>query len=74
VFEDNQAAICIAQKPLHHTKTKHIDIKYHLVREKVLDHTIQLKYCQTKGIVADLLTKGSSHEILVRHSFKRFWL
>ena len=48
VYEDNQATISIAQNPQHHTKTKHIDIKYHFVREKVADNTIQLKYCVMK--------------------------
>jgi len=66
VFENNQAAICIAQNPQHHAKTKHIDIKYHFVWKKVLDHTIQLKYCPTNEMVADLLTKRLSHEKLVR--------
>ena len=40
IHEDNQAAICIAQNTQYHSKTKHIDIKYHFVREKVLDNTI----------------------------------
>ena len=35
VYEDNQAAICIAQNPQYHNKTKHIDIKFHFVREKL---------------------------------------
>ena len=62
VYEDNQAAICIAQNPQHHNKTKHIDIKYHFVREKVADSTIQLKYCPTNEMSADMLTKGITYE------------
>ena len=38
--EENQSAICIAQNPQYHCKT---DIKYHFVREKILDRTIELK-------------------------------
>ena len=56
--EDNQSTICIAQNPQHHNKTKHIDIKYHYVREKVLDTTIELRYCPTSDMLADILTEG----------------
>ncbi len=66
VFEDNQAAISIAQNPQHHIKTKHIDFKYHFVWEKVADHTIQLKYRPTNDMLAGLLTKGLSREKFVR--------
>ena len=35
IFEDNQAAICMAQNPQLHGRAKHIDIKYHFIREQV---------------------------------------
>ena len=37
---------------------KHIDIRYHYIREKVLDKTIDIQYCLTNEMVADVLTKG----------------
>ena len=66
IYEDNQFAICIAQNPQYHSKTKHIDIKYHFVREKVLDNTIELCYCPTNDMLADALTKGLSCDKLTR--------
>ena len=36
INEDNQAAISIAKNPKEHSKTKHISIKYHFVRDKML--------------------------------------
>ena len=48
------------------SKTNHIDIKYHFVREKVADSTIQLKYCPTNEMLADMLTKGITHEKFAR--------
>ena len=33
IMEDNQGAIAMAQNPVNHTRTKHIDIRYHFVRE-----------------------------------------
>ena len=62
IQEDNQAAIVFTQNPQSHGKMKHIDIKYHFVREKVQDNTVQLHYCPTSDMVADVLTKGLSSE------------
>ena len=39
-----------------------IDIKYHFVREKVLDNTIELSYCPTIDMLADMMTKGLTRE------------
>ncbi len=35
IFEDNQSAMAMSQNPQFHRKTKHIDIRYHFIREKV---------------------------------------
>ena len=60
--EDNQSAIAIAQNPQSHSKTKHIDIRYHFVREKIADKTVELQYCPTSEMLADILTKGLTFE------------
>lgn len=62
LYEDNQAAIAISQNTQSHTKMKHIDIRYHYVREKVLDNTIEIRYCPTEDMPADILTKGLTFE------------
>ena len=62
IHEDNQSAICIAQNTQYHGKTKHIDIKYHFVREKVSDRTVELRYCPTSDMLADMLTKGLTRD------------
>ena len=58
IFEDNQGAIALAKNPTHHSRTKHIDIKYHYVREAVSTKEINLEYCPTQDMIADSLTKG----------------
>ena len=60
IFEDNQAAISISNNPTHHPRTKHIDIKYHFVRNAVLNNEITLKYCPTNNMLADIFTKSLS--------------
>ena len=57
IREDNQCAIAMAKNPVGHKRTKHIDIKHHFIREAVQAGTITLEYCQTKQMLADILTK-----------------
>ena len=64
IHEDNQAATRIAESPQYHSKTKHIDIKYHYVREKVVDTTIKLSYCPTNEMLADMMIKELSKDKL----------
>ena len=60
IYEDNQAAQKIAENPVLHDRTKHIDIRYHFVRELVEQLKISIVYITTKQMVADLLTKAVS--------------
>ena len=58
IHEDNQGAICLSQNPKDHSRTKHIDIKFHYIREKVTERQLRVEYCATGDMVADTLTKG----------------
>ncbi len=62
VFEDNQSAISMAKNPQFHGRSKHINIKFHFVREQVAANKSLLKYCPTQNMLADILTKGVSFE------------
>lgn len=57
LLEDNQGAIAIAKNPVTHARTKHIDIRYHYIREAVQNGLIDVQYCPTDEMCADLLTK-----------------
>ncbi|KAF0775095.1 hypothetical protein AaE_001205, partial [Aphanomyces astaci] len=57
IWEDNQGSIALAKNPEHHRRTKHIDIRYHFIREKVASADIELKYCPTSDMIADIFTK-----------------
>ena len=62
ILEDNQSSNAMARNPQFHGRAKHIDIKHHFVRERVSDGSIELKYCPTNEMVADILTKGLAHQ------------
>ena len=68
VLSDNQRCIAIAKNPVFHARTKHIEIQYHFVREKVLDGTISLDYCSTVDNAADTFTKPFPQQFLIAHS------
>jgi len=55
---DNQGCLAFAKNPKHHSRTKHIDIQHHFIREKIAMGVIDLKYCATEDMLADLLTKA----------------
>jgi len=57
IQEDNQEALLIAHNPVFYSKTKHIDVSYHFVREAVTDGHIGLEYCSSNDMIADLFTK-----------------
>jgi hypothetical protein len=58
IMEDNQACISIAENPAQHSRTKHIDVRYHFIREHVRVKDIKLEYISTKENTADTLTKA----------------
>jgi len=57
LYIDNKAAKDIAENPLIHNRTKHIDVRYHFIREKVQDGSIQAMKVASKNNLADLFTK-----------------
>ena len=58
IYCDNRSAICLAENPVFHARTKHVEVHYHFIREKVLQEEIELLYVKTEDQVADLFTKG----------------
>ena len=58
IFEGNQGTIELTKNPSHHSRTKHIDIKFHHVHDTVATKKIYLQHCLTQEMTADLLTKG----------------
>lgn len=55
---DNQGALALSKNPLYHSRSKHFDIIYHWIRERVEDHTITPIYISTSDMLADFLTKA----------------
>ena len=58
IYCDNQAAIALASNTKFHARTKHIDIRFHFVRDCVRSEVFELVYCPTDENVADAFTKA----------------
>jgi hypothetical protein len=62
IFCDNQSCIELTRNPIQHSRTKHIDIKFHFIREKIKDQICEPQYLKTEEMPADVLTKALSKE------------
>ena len=54
---DNQSGIRLSENPVFHDRSKHIDIRYHFIREMVQRGVVRLDHIGTNEQVADILTK-----------------
>lgn len=69
LYCDNQSCISLTKNPKFHERSKHIDIKYHFLREKVDSKLLQLEFTPTSEMWADVLTKSlskSKHEACIQ--------
>lgn len=56
MLEDNQSSLKLLENKMN-SRTKHIDIKYHHIRQLNQDGIIEFKYCPTSEMIADMMTK-----------------
>ena len=67
LHQDNQEAIFLENNVSNKPPTKHIDIRYHFVREQVQQGRIKISYCETSNMMADILTKPLPERAIKRH-------
>nr|GEV38916.1 copia protein [Tanacetum cinerariifolium] len=58
IYCDSKSAIAISCNPVQHSRTKHIDVRYHFIKEHVEKGTIELYFVKTDYQLADLFTKA----------------
>jgi hypothetical protein len=57
IFEDNQPCIALMHNPMTSSRTKHVAMRFHFVREKLQAKILDVVYCPTEEMVADIMTK-----------------
>jgi hypothetical protein len=67
---DNYGAMELAKNPTNHSRTKHIDIRYHFIRDQVLEQNIEILPVDTLEQTADIFTKPLEKQKFVYHRSK----
>lgn len=65
IFCDNKATIAMTINPAFHSRTKHIDIRYHYIRSPTTKQEIELKFYLINSQVTDVLTKALPIDMLI---------
>ena len=55
---DNMSTIALSRNPVHHERSKHIDTKYHFLRECIEDGKVEVDHIGTADQLADIFTKS----------------
>ena len=63
---DNEGAIKIAHNPMQHSRTKHIEVRHHFIRDLVAKGDIKLKHVPTEKQLADIFTKPLEEKVFCR--------
>ena len=63
LYCDNQSTISIAHNPIHHDRTKHVEVDRHFIKEKIDGGIISIRDVHTDHQLADILTKGLSDQV-----------
>ena len=66
LYCDNQAAVSISHNDIHHHRTKHIDIKYHFIKQQIDEGKIMLTWISNEHQLADIFTKGLGANLFTR--------
>ena len=64
---DNESSLNLAENPVFHKRSKHIEIKYHSIRERVSKKKISLQFVKNEDQAADMLTKPVSVKVLKKN-------
>ncbi|MCO5563470.1 hypothetical protein L7F22_017112 [Adiantum nelumboides] len=64
IYCDNLSSIQLARNPVFYARTKHIEVHYHFIKERVLDGSINLTFVRIDEQVADIFTKALGAEKL----------
>ncbi|XP_042752755.1 secreted RxLR effector protein 161-like [Lactuca sativa] len=57
IYCHSESAIAIPHNPIHHSKTKHIELRYHFIKDHILKGNIELIFVNTHKEIADVFTK-----------------
>ena len=66
IYVDNKSAIALAKNPVFHDRSKHIDTRYHYIRDYIARKDVQVEYVKSQDQIADIFTMPLKQEDFVR--------
>jgi hypothetical protein len=73
IYEDNQGTIDLTNNPVHHKRTKHIDVKYHYIRVAQEHNDVKVEKIHTDDNRSDIMTKATTIATFRRHVSARMY-
>jgi len=67
IYSDSESAMAIANTERIAQRSKHIDVRYHWIREQIINNVFETKYIRTHDQPADLFTKNLPPDVLAKH-------
>jgi ribosomal protein S12 methylthiotransferase accessory factor YcaO len=67
IHGDNDGSVAMANNPQFHSRSKHIALRWHWIRELVQENTIHVDTCRDPDQTADILTKALPRQKHVKH-------
>jgi len=66
VYCDNSSTIELSKNPILHGRSKHIDIRFHFLRELTKDGVVKMVHCNTQEQIADIMTKPLKLDMFIK--------
>ena len=66
IFCDNSSAIKLSKNPIMHGRSKHIDVKFHFLRDLTREGTVELVHYSTQEQLSDIMTKPLKLEVFLK--------
>jgi hypothetical protein len=66
VLCDNSSTIKLSNNPVMHGRSKHIDVRFHFLRDLTRDGVVELKHCGTQEQIADIMTKPLKLDVFLK--------
>ncbi|KAJ4719087.1 Retrovirus-related Pol polyprotein from transposon TNT 1-94 [Melia azedarach] len=66
IYVDNKSAMALAKNPVFHDRSKHIDTRYHYIKECITRNDVHMEYVKSQDQIADIFTKPLKQEDFIR--------
>jgi hypothetical protein len=66
IYMNNSSVIALAKDPMFHDRSKHINTRFHYLRDYIINKVVEVKYVKTQDQVTDIFTKPLKHDVFAK--------